>query len=217
MAIIGLALGALGCTGPGASSQPESSAPSPSASAESSPEASNPAPSSPVVSADPSPAASHVAPPADGPSAAQVDGRFKLRFTVARTTWRSDESIEGTAVLSLVEGEPIELGVPANGPIEFAFHEVGGRREMGPAYDTACASAELDVDRPIVSAIRKSGGYGEDQPGAEFYRAFFADPLVRLPAGDWDISAVAEFIDDRDCSIGTHHSIRATIRVTITP
>jgi hypothetical protein len=77
-------------------------------------------------------------------------------------------------------------------------------------------SAELAIDRPIVRAIRKSGGYGEDQPDAEFYRSFFADPLVRLPVGDWDIRAVAEFIDDRDCSIGTNHSMAVTLRVHIT-
>lgn len=124
--------------------------------------------------------------------------------------------MEGAAVLSLVDGDSIELGVAANGPIEFAFREIDGQREMGPAYDTVCASAVLDTARPIVRAIRKSGGYGEDQPDAEFYRDFFADPLVRLPAGDWDVSAVAEFIDDRDCSIGTHHSMAVTIRVHIT-
>ena len=211
LAIAGVVLVLLGCTGTGVATQPQASAPSTPA-----PDPTISAPSAAETAASSTGGKSPVPPPADGPAAVQVDGRFKLRFTLARTSWRSDEVIEGAAVLSLIDGDPLELGVPANGPIEFAFREVDSQREMGPAYDTACASAKLDVDRPIVRAIRKSGGYGEDQPDADFYRSFFADPLVRLPAGDWDISAVAEFIDDRDCRIGSHHSMAATIRVHIT-
>ena len=160
--------------------------------------------------------ASQAAPTADGQSAVQTDGRFELRFTLAKTSWRSDEAIEGAAVLSLTEGDPIELGGSAGGPLAFSFREAGGTREMGPAYDAACTAAKLETAHPIVVEIRKSGGWADDQPDADFYRAFFADPLVRLPAGDWDISALAEFIDDRDCAAGTQHSMRATIRVHIT-
>jgi hypothetical protein len=96
------------------------------------------------------------------------------------------------------------------------FQEVGGHREIGPAWDTVCASARLAADSPITRPIRKSGGYSNDQPDADFYRSFFADPLVRLPAGDWDISAIAEFIDGRDCGAGDHYSMRATVRVHVT-
>jgi hypothetical protein len=116
----------------------------------------------------------------------------------------------------LIDGGPAELGVAGNGPIEFIFREVGGRREMGPAWDTVCASAQLAADSPIVRPIRKSGGYGDDQPDADFYRSWFADPVVRLPAGDWDVTALAEFIDDRDCSSAALHSMRATVRLRVT-
>jgi hypothetical protein len=178
-------------------------------------------PSTPTASAPTQPAAS--APnessgspePANG-TAEDVDGRFRLTFTLPRATWASGESITGEAALALLEGDPAELGVAGNGPIEFMFQEVGGRREIGPAWDTVCASAGLASDSPITRPIRKSGGYANDQPDADFYRSFFADPLVRLPAGDWDISAIAEFFDGRDCGAADHHSMRATLRVHVT-
>lgn len=152
--------------------------------------------------------------PATG-TAEEVEGRFRLTFVLPRTTLSPDEAIEGEAVLALVDDELADLGVAGNGPIEFIFMEVGGSREMGPAWDTVCDSARLTAASPIVRSIRKSGGYSDDQPNAEFYRAFFADPLVRLPAGDWDITAVAEFMDGRDCATADQHSMRATVRVQI--
>ncbi|HEX7950543.1 MAG TPA: hypothetical protein VF494_09355, partial [Candidatus Limnocylindrales bacterium] len=126
------------------------------------------------------------------------------------------EGIQGEATLALTDGGLVELGVAGNGPIEFIFREVDGDRNIGPAWDTVCASAQLGADSPIVRSIRKSGGYSDDQPDAAFYRSFFADPLVRLPAGDWDITAIAEFMDGRDCRIAGQVSMQATIRVHIT-
>lgn len=148
--------------------------------------------------------------------AEDVDGRFRLTFTLPRTTWSTDEGIQGEATLALTDGGLVELGVAGNGPIEFIFKEVDGDRNIGPAWDTACASAQLGADSPIVRSIRKSGGYSDDQPDAAFYRSFFADPLVRLPAGDWDITAIAEFMDGRDCRIAGQVSMQATLRVHIT-
>lgn len=175
-------------------------------------------PTAPPLSATAAPSASE---PPSSPSLAtgtaeDVEGRFRLTFVLPRTTWSADEAIEGEAVLALIDAESAELGVAGNGPIEFVFKEVGGSREMGPAWDTVCDSAQLTAASPFVRSIRKSGGWGDGQPDADFYRSFFADPLVRLPAGDWDITAVAEFMDGRDCASADQHSMRATVRVHVT-
>jgi hypothetical protein len=203
LAAIALIVAIGACTGPGAASSSGSTVDTPA--------------TSPTI-ADTAPAATDTPGPAS-PAAAtaeDVDGPFRLTFTLPRTTWFADEAIQGEAVLALVDGDLAELGAASNGPIEFSFKEVDGARQMGPAWDTACASARLAADSPIVRSIRKSGGYSDDQPDAAFYRAFFADPLVRLPAGDWDITAMAEFMDDRDCTIAHQVSMSATVRVHIT-
>jgi hypothetical protein len=202
-AAISLAIVAAGCSGSVVASPGEPTVASPTAP----PRSATAAPSASEPLGSPSPATG---------TAEDVDGRFRLTFVLPRTTWSADEAIEGEAVLALIDDELAELGVAGNGPIEFIFKEVGGSREIGPAWDTVCDSARLAAASPIVRSIRKSGGYGDDQPDADFYRAFFADPLVRLPAGDWDITAVAEFMDGPDCASADQHSMRATVRVQIT-
>lgn len=216
LSVVALILVTAGCTSPGdASLIPTASA----LTGDATPTASTPTasatatPTEPAASAPTEPSSSPV--PVSG-TAEQVEGPFRLTLTLPRTTWSSGEAITGEAALALVDGDLAELGVAGNGPLEFMFQEVGGPREIGPAWDTVCASAQLAADSPITRPIRKSGGYSTDEPDADFYRSFFADPLVRLPAGDWDISAIAEFIDGRDCGTADHHSLRATVRVHVT-
>jgi hypothetical protein len=43
-----------------------------------------------------------------------------------------------------------------------------------------------------------------------------AHPVVRLPAGDWTISAVASFVEGKGCS-GASRMMAATVVVHITP
>lgn len=195
--ILALMVVAAGCTSPGGASTSEPTT-SPSAVSE--------APASPPPAAPPS---------VRSGTAEQVEGRFRLTFSLPRTTWSSDEGIEGVAALALIDGDLAELS-GASSLLAFTFAEVDGRRQMGPAWDTICARYRLPAGSPIISPITKSGGYGEGDPDVNFYRSFFADPLVRLPAGDWDISAVAEFIDDPDCRGEDDHSMRATVRVHVT-
>jgi hypothetical protein len=166
-----------------------------------------------ACAATPSPTSS---PSLTGPpaTAEDVEGLFHLAFTLPRTTWSVGESIEGQSQLSLSAGAPVTIVGSGGGVLGFGFAEVGGRRQMGPAWTADCANHPLAADRPIVSPITKSGGYSDDQPDAAFYRAFFADPLIHLPAGEWDITAVAEFVE-RECG-GPGHTLEATIRVRVT-
>ncbi len=151
----------------------------------------------------------------DSPATAEdAEGLFHLAFTLPRTTWGAGESIEGQSRLSLSAVGPVTIVGPGGGVLGFGFAEVGGRRQMGPAMTADCATHWIAGDEPILSPITKSGGYSTDGPDAAFYRAFFADPLVHLPAGEWDITAVAEFAED-ECG-GPAHSLKATIRVRVT-
>lgn len=106
-----------------------------------------------------------------------------------------------------------ESEVPVVG---FEFAEVGGDRLMGSFMTADCRPYTLSAVQPAVTAITKSGGWSEDDPHAAFYRAFFADPLVHLPAGDWDVTAFADFVEGHGCD-GASHTIKATIRVHVTP
>jgi hypothetical protein len=155
-------------------------------------------------------------PPSGGePQASDTSGPFQLTFVLPRTTWSSEEAITGKAVLSLTEGRATAISGPGRGLLAFAFREVGGTHEMGPGWTMDCASHPLAAGQPIESGITKSGGFTDEQPDAGFYRSFFWDPLVHLPAGTWDITATTEFSEGAGCS-GARHALSATIRVLVT-
>jgi hypothetical protein len=71
------------------------------------------------------------------------------------------------------------------------------------------------TSKSLTSPIKKFGAFSDDQPDAAFYRAFLADPVVRLPAGDWAISAVASFVEGKGCS-GASRMMTATVTVHVT-
>jgi len=143
-----------------------------------------------------------------------VSGRFGLAFTLPQAVWTTSEEIRGEAALMLAGGGSVALGASGGGPIAFSIAEVGGTRAMMAASDSSCETYELSAAAPIGSPIRKSGGWGADDPNAAFYRAFFNDPLLHLPAGVWDISAVATFIEGAGCQ-GQSHELTATIRISV--
>ena len=63
---------------------------------------------------------------------------------------------------------------------------------MLDAVQTAdCAQHDYTRGVPVPVPFRKSGGFSEDDPNADFYRVYFADPVLRLPSGRWRIGASA--------------------------
>jgi len=143
-----------------------------------------------------------------------ADGLFRLVFDLPRTTWQAGEPIDGLARLEVLAGGA-DLAGSGSGLIGFEFREVGGSRQMGAAWNDDCRQSRLDAGAPLETGIIKSGGFGGEDPDAAFYRAFFADPMIRLPAGTWEIAAIAEFTEGL-CD-GARHSLRAPITVTIAP
>jgi hypothetical protein len=143
-------------------------------------------------------------------------GRFRLTFDLPTTSWSAREPIQGTASLEVLGNTGADIGGSGTGLFGFGFVEVGGRRHLEPGFTADCRAYRLEVGHPTVSPIVKSGGFASDDPDAAFYRAFFQDPLVHLPTGQWQIVAVASFVEGRDCS-GPSHTIQAPIDVLVVP
>ena len=143
-------------------------------------------------------------------------GAYTLGFELPKTTWRSGEAIGGTATLHLASANSADVSGSGSGLIGFDFAELGGSRHVVPAQTSDCRPYRLDPDRPMESAIVKSGGFYPEQRDFEFYRSFLSDPLVRLPAGEWTIAAVASFTEGRGCT-GKGRTLRAAVKVRITP
>jgi hypothetical protein len=147
-------------------------------------------------------------------SATATQGRFTLTFTIPSASVRSSAEIPGTARIALLApGGATFSG--SNDIIGFEFSEVGGtHRLVQPVFDGVCAPHRITTNTPIDSPIVRSGAVIEG-PDAGWYRQFLTDPITKLPAGDWDITANANFFDGQGC-VGQHLDIRATVRVHVT-
>jgi hypothetical protein len=150
----------------------------------------------------------------DPATVSAIDGRFEVRFTVDRTTLRPGDNITGRAELWLKAGGSGVLSGSSD-LFSFEFLEVGGQnRAVAPVVSSDCSPHQVGSDRPLTSPIVKSGGVPDGNANADFVRQFLEGPEIHLPAGIWDITAVAGFVDGRACS-GLPHAIRATVRVKV--
>jgi hypothetical protein len=150
-----------------------------------------------------------------GVSDSVTSGDFRLTISSPSGTWGSDEAIEVEATLEYL-GNAAETTIwgSGSGPIGFSVVEVSGDREMGGAFTADCASHVIGAGQPITTPFQKSGGYSPDEPNATFYASFFADPVFRLPAGEWQVTASATFDDGETCT-ASPIQMAATITLTI--
>ena len=146
--------------------------------------------------------------------ALETDFPFELAFELPKATWTAAESIAGRATLSLIDGASADLS-GSGSLLNFEYAEVGGTRRASPVWTAICAPHSLAAGQPISSGLGKSGTWQGDAPSGDFNREFMTDPLVRLPPGTWDITALASFSESPDCS-GPAHDLEVTVRITVT-
>lgn len=146
-------------------------------------------------------------------STTTTQGRFVMVFTIDRTTVHPTDAISGATSLTLLTPGAATVTGSSNLAI-FEFTEVGGSgRHVVPIRPSDCAPQQVASREPLVTPIAKSGSVPAG-PDADWYTQFFADPVVHLPKGDWDITAIADFFDGQGCS-GAHYDLQATVRVHV--
>ena len=147
--------------------------------------------------------------------ATDTQGKYRLVFELPASDWRASDAITGRATLSVVGSTGVDFGSSGQGPLAFQFDEVGGSRHMGGSMTADCVTYRLDPGTPISSQIKKSGGADTADPNYDFYRSFFAEALVHLPAGDWTITAIASLVEGTLCS-GASYTLKAAVVVHVT-
>lgn len=145
-------------------------------------------------------------------AAEDADGDYRLVFELAKQVWNTDESIVGEARLEH-GAAPWGVWGSGGGPIAFSISQVGGPRTTGWVSTADCVLHQAEGDQGLTTSLRKSGSWPADDPLASFYRDFFADPLYRLPPGDWEISATAIFYG-ADCG-GDPRDLHTTLRIRV--
>lgn len=156
-------------------------------------------------------------PPAQpGAHAAQLQAPYLVTLDLPRDTWKAGEPITGAATLSLVQGAGADIGGASGGLLAFGYASADGVHHVEPVSDAACRGYRLATATPMSASLSHSGAFYPEQPDFEFNRAFITAPDVRLPAGDWKISAIASFAAGKDCS-GASRTITATLTIRVTP
>lgn len=160
-----------------------------------------------------SPSADAIPVPSSGPiaRAEASQGPYRLVFELEAAAFAVDEPIDGRAWLEVAGGAPVELRASGSGLVLFELREIGGTRGMG-GWTADCRRYEV-AGRTEPVAIKKSGGYSTDDPDAAWYIGFFNDPLLRLPAGRWELTALADFTEG-ECG-GPRVELRAPITITV--
>lgn len=161
----------------------------------------------------PTPHGPQLSPTGQSASASAVDGPFTLVFEFPTATWQAGMPITGKATLSYAGPGGLVLWGSGAGVIGMSLSEVNGTRAIGVAFTADCAQHPISPNAPVVTGLVKSGGWSDTNPNAAFDRAFFADKEYRLPAGDWDLTAEAEFLVGQ-CAL-PDHTLKATVRLHI--
>ena len=154
---------------------------------------------------------------ADDPIVATAeDANIRLTLTTPHGTYRPNEAIESIATVTYLGPLDSESLFHATSPILFRVEEIGGDRTMDVFTDLPCLEHDLRSWRVRGLSIpkeRRRVGPRRAVPTG-FDRAWYDDPILRLPAGTWRIRAELE-VSTGDCG-GEMHRLTVENTVTVT-
>lgn len=142
------------------------------------------------------------------------DPEFVLVISTPQEVWEAADVIDVQATLSYIGAKAeTEVWSSVGGVVAFEVIELSGDRRMDAIRDLACARYLISPGQPVSSAYVKSVGIDPGEPNEDFYRQFFADPLLHLPKGKWRIGAWASFAVG-ECG-GRQVDLRASLSITV--
>jgi len=174
-----------------------------------------------ITFAPPPPDATTTNPPLTGTpiSASATDGDFELTLSVKQARYRAGQPILADATLSYSGSESsVRLWGSGLGVVGTSVRQLDGPINPGFATTSDCQPHDIAAESQMHVPFRKSGSFSEDDPLIEFYRAFFADPLLRLPPGRWEIVATTSAtIGGEDCGSGPGLGVRVSVEIVVEP
>jgi hypothetical protein len=155
--------------------------------------------------------------PPPGLDGSAQDAAFSLVIHADKASYRTTDPIVVSAELAFVGLAP-DITVFAIFPRVVAFRvvQLDGQRKTDPVSDLMCTEQKIGRLTPLHVSFQKSGGFFGEDPDAPFWRAYFADPVLHLPPGTWQIIAVANFSEGASCS-PPDHALTATVTIQVLP
>jgi hypothetical protein len=128
-----------------------------------------------------------------------------MKFYYDKLEFSTEEKIDFLATLEYIgEEETIKIqhGIPY---IDFLISD-GKDFNIGGTVLTVLAVSTLNNGEIYAFPYKKSGGYSEDQPDAQFWREFFSQKDLYLPAGSYTVTLRPSFDIQLPSSKGTSGS-----------
>ena len=153
--------------------------------------------------------------PVQQPIQAQAaDAEFRLILKADGADHVAGVPITMTTELHYIGARPqLKLAGSGSGLVVVSLTQLDGPLEIAVGGTDDCVGYAIAPGVPMVRPYVKNGGWDADDPNAAFYRAFFADPLLRLPHGRWRAFAMAEFVIG-DCR-GPVHELKTTLDIVV--
>jgi hypothetical protein len=146
-----------------------------------------------------------------------TDGMFRLTARADQANYHTHDAIGMVALVTFLGPAP---NFPATGSgsglVTFDVQQVDGPLVIHGVTPLDCIPQPLLVaNEPQAIPFAKSGGY-DPSASPDFWNAYFADPLLHLPAGHWSLVARAD-ITGVECDPSTLHHLMASVEVTVLP
>lgn len=146
------------------------------------------------------------------------EGPIQLTLTSPHGRWNAGDPIEVVAGLTNggSDGSITTYG-PNSGPVAFSLRQMDGPIVIDSIVSADCSrQITLPLYKPVEIPFQKSGAVPTDASDQEYWRAWFTDPVLRLPAGTWEISASPRLSLSPSCAT-PGPDLRPTITLVVTP
>lgn len=122
---------------------------------------------------------------------------FEMRLFSDKEVYKSTEKIKIWSTLKYIGDQDVIEIWHASRYLLFAISD-GKDFNMDPVVKSILKSSKLKKNKLLYFDFAKSGSWSEDGPDAEFWRKFYQDSDLKLPVGEYTITASGGFNYSKD-------------------
>ena len=144
------------------------------------------------------------------------DDTFLVQVVTPKDHYASNEAIPITSTIMYMGAQTsIRASGENPGLITFDLEQLDGPLDMvGAPNRLLCTVHELEAGHAYEVPFTKMGGFDDSAPNAGFWKAYFGDRQLHLPAGSWKITAVFRAVPAEGCN-GKIHTLNASVSFTV--
>jgi hypothetical protein len=148
-----------------------------------------------------------------------TDDLFALSIETDRAQVIADEPIAITTTLRYVGTARDETATVSGGGdlVAFGVEQLDGAVDSGPGWRPSCGFYEFRPNEVLDIPYAKSGGFDADGAMADYWRTWFADPVLRLPEGHYVITAYAHHGGRGPFCSGPWRTLSASVAIEVAP